>query len=359
MSVIDLRSDTVTLPTEAMLRAMASAPLGDDVYAEDPTVCRLEERAAEMLGKEAAILLPSGTMANLATILAYCPRGRKVLVGDASDIWLWEAGGAAVLGGVVYHTVKTGPRGELSLAELDAAFEDPDDPQCALPGLICTENTHCMSGGYPLSREHLEELQAFARRRSLPLHMDGARLFNAAAATGEEPRGLAAFADSVSFCLSKGLAAPVGSMVVGTSDLVAEVRRLRKMLGGGMRQAGVLAAAGLVALEHSVPRLHEDHHTARRLARGIAGIEGLELLGADELPPTNIVFWTLPAGVSTEVFIEALEGRGVRVAQLGHGRIRAVTHHAITPRDIDTALASIAEVTRELDAKPVASPARG
>jgi threonine aldolase len=344
--VIDLRSDSVTLPPPEMLQAMGRAPLGDDVYGEDPTVNRLEESAAELLGMDAALFVPSGTMANLLALMAHCPRGTKVLAGDRSDLWLWEAGGASVLGGLVYHPVPTQPNGELAIADLDAAIFAQDDPQCAIVRLISIENTHCLCGGRVLELDYLARLAGFSQGRGLALHLDGSRIFNAAVALGRPAREIAAHVDSVAFCLSKGLAAPVGSVLTGSRDFIADARRLRKMVGGGMRQAGVLAAAGLFALEHMIERLAEDHANARRLAAGLAAIPGLRLEPA--VPETNMVFWTLEEpDRPVEPFLRALEQQGVRVLELGKGRLRAVPHYGITADHIDAAIEAVAGALRE------------
>ena len=345
-ATVDLLSDTVTQPTPEMRNAMSRAAVGDDVYGEDPTVNRLEAVAAQRLGKEAAVFVPSGTMANLLAILQHCPRGRKVMVGDQSDAWLWEAGGAAVLGGVVYETVSTQQHGELALSDLEAALDEDDDPQRALPGLLCLENTHCMSGGSPLAVAYLETVQALASRYAIPVHLDGARLFNASVSQGVSPEHIARFADSVSFCLSKGLAAPVGSLVVGTELFARGVRRLRKMVGGGMRQAGIVAAAGIVALETMVERLAEDHANAQRLAQGLRKLPGIDLEA--ETPPTNIVFFRLVAqGWTVRGFLAALEKEGVRLGELGRGRIRAVTHLDSPADHIDKALSVLHRVLHD------------
>jgi threonine aldolase len=337
---VELRSDTFTLPTPEMLRAMVSAELGDDVYGEDPTVRRLEALAARLLGKEAGCLLPSGTMANLTSILAHCPRGSKVIVGDESDIYVYEAGGASVCGGVMYHPIRNRTDGTLDLAQVAAAFPpDPHDPQFAPPALLCLENPQNHSGGRVLPMSYMEDAAALARERGISLHLDGARLFNAALALGLPAADIARHADSVQFCLSKGLGAPVGSMVVGGREFVARVRRLRKMLGGGMRQAGVLAAAGIVALENR-QRLNEDHLTARRLADGLARIPGVEVEPAQ--PRINIVFFRVAMPVAG--FLAAAAAHGVNLAELGPGRIRAVTHVGVTAADIDHTL----EVIRRL-----------
>ncbi len=351
---VDLRSDTVTLPPPGMRDAIARARLGDDVYGEDPTVNRLEALAADLLGMEAALLTTSGTMANLLAMMAHCPRGRKVLVGDLSDMWRWEAHGGSVLAGLAYHPVPTRATGELAIADLERAIDDPTDPQCPIPGLLCLENTHGMCGGRLLSIDYLARAQAFARRHQIPIHLDGARLFNAAVAMKVAPRAIAAFADSVTFCLSKGLAAPVGSILAGRSGVIAAARRLRKMLGGGMRQAGIIAAAGIYALEHMVDRLADDHATARQLADGLRRVPGIEL--EQPAPPTNIVFWRLAEpGARIDAFISALRDEGVRVMELGPGRIRAVTHYGITPDDVVHATAAVARAIDRSQSAPTAS----
>jgi threonine aldolase len=352
--VIDLRSDSVTLPPAAMREAMAGAELGDDVYGEDPTVNRLEELAADRLGTEAAIFVASGTMANLLALMAHCPRGRKVLIGDRSDIWLWEAGGASALGGLVYHPVPTQRDGSLAIADLEACFQDESDPQCAIVGLLCLEDTHCLTGGRALALDDLARVQSFAHHRGLPVHLDGSRLFNAAVAQGVAAREIARHADSVSFCLSKGLCAPVGSMVAGRRDLIAAVRRLRKMVGGGLRQAGVLAAAGIYALDHMIERLAEDHFNARRLAEALAAVPGIRL--DPEPPQTNIVFWSLEdPDLPVALFLRELEAEGVRVMELGRGRIRAVTHYGITTEDVERAAETIQRVTLRRSSMPAGS----
>ena len=337
---IDLRSDTVTLPPPGMLEAIPRAALGDDVYGEDPTVNRLEAMAAEKLGMEAALLVASGTMGNLLAFLAHAPRGCKILLGDQSDAWLWEAGGASALGGLIYHPLPTRAGGELGLEDLEAAILQPEDPQCAAPGVICLENTHCMSGGRILGLDYLAALRRFADRMRLPVHLDGARIFNAAVALGIDVRQIAQYADSVMFCLSKGLAAPVGSILAGSRDFVLRARRWRKMLGGGMRQAGVVAAAGIYGLERMVDRLAEDHRHARRLYDGLAAIDGITV--EPRPPETNIVFWELAdRDLDAASFILALAARDVAVGELGRGRIRAVTHFGITAQDIELAVDAV------------------
>jgi threonine aldolase len=323
-----------------MRDAIRRAELGDDVYGEDPTTNELESYAAELLGKEAAMFVPSGTMANLIALMSHCPRGRKILAGNRSDIWRWEAGGAAVLGGLVYHPVRTQSDGELALEDLEDAIGGDDDPQCAVTGLICLETTHCLCGGKALSLRYLKRVRQFAEAYNLPIHIDGARLFNAAVAMEVEAHEIAAFADTVSVCLSKGLAAPVGSILAGPREFVFEARRLRKMLGGGMRQSGVLGAAGLYALKYMIPRLAEDHIHAKLLASGLREMPGV-LIDA-ELPQSNIVFWRLmESSIRTSDFVSALEREGVRVLELEKDCIRAVTHYGIRSEDVELALQAI------------------
>ncbi|MER6171727.1 low-specificity L-threonine aldolase [Streptosporangium sp. NPDC001681] len=342
---VELRSDTFTTPSPHMLEAMARAEVGDDCYGEDPTVRALERRAAELLGKEAACFLPSGTMANLVCLLAHCPRGSKVIVGDESDIYVYEAGGASVCGGVVYYPLPTAEDGTLALDDVAAAFpDDPEDPQFALPALLCLENPHNRCGGRVLALPYLADAARLVGERGIPLHLDGARLFNAAIAAATPPETIAAHADSVQFCLSKGLGAPVGSVAVGTGPLIRRARRARKMLGGGMRQAGVLAAAGLVALEEMPTRLAEDNANARQLAQGLAELEGVEIASP---PETNMVFFRIThPGVEQRLFISRAEASGVRIAELGHGRIRAVTHSGVDSKDIEYAVEVFAAALR-------------
>jgi threonine aldolase len=348
MPAIDLRSDTVTLPTPAMRAAMARAEVGDDVYGEDPTVNRLEELAAERLGKEAALFVATGTMGNAAALIAHCRRGDDVIVGDLAHIWQAEVGGAARLNGSTLRPVPNLPDGTLDRTRLEHAFASEDIHE-APTGLLCLEDTHNMCGGRVLAAATLRELAAPARRRGVPVHLDGARLFNAAVALGVPVAELAAEADSVMFCLSKGLAAPVGSLLCGRRDCIARARRARKLLGGGMRQVGILAAAGIVALDEMVERLAEDHANARRLAEALAGAPGLELR-LDEVE-TNFVFFHVLDGTGQRTdpapFMAAAAAAGVLVSQGSGGRLRAATHYGIAPADIDRAAAALLRVAHE------------
>jgi len=341
--MIEMRSDTFTLPTAAMMAAMASAPLGDDVYGEDPTVNRLEALAAQRLGKQAACLVPSGTMANLASIMAHAPRGASLIAGSESDIYLYEAAGAAVCGGVSYSAVPNQPDGTLKLTDLTEAIPpDPDDPQFAMPALLCLENTQNRCGGVVLPQQYQAEAYAWAKAHGLNVHLDGARIFNAAVASGLAASEIAKHADSVQFCLSKGLSAPIGSIVAGTTDFVGRVRRIRKMLGGGMRQAGVIAAAGIVALDEMVDRLAVDHELARRLADGLKQMPAIEV---EAEPQTNILLFRVH-DLEWSSFVDAVATAGVALMGFGHGRIRAVTHSGLSADDIDQALEIIAKVLK-------------
>ena len=341
METIDLRSDTVTLPTAAMREAICSAELGDDVFGEDPTTIRLEKIAAERMGKEAAMLVASGTMGNLICVLTHCGRGDEAILGDQSHTFLYEAGGIAALGGVHPHTLPNQPDGTLRLAGIEGAIR-ADNVHFPRTRLICLENTHNRCGGAVLSPEYTEQVTALAHDRGLLLHLDGARVFNAAVALGVDVKELTRHVDSVSFCLSKGLSAPVGSVICGSKQFVAEARRIRKSVGGGMRQCGIIAAAGIEALENMTARLADDHANAKRLAEGIAEIEGLAV--EPERVQTNIVFFGLVGGaVTAEQLVTRLNDRGVRILQLGPARVRAVTHYGIEAEDIEAALTALRE----------------
>ena len=335
MKPIDLRSDTVTLPTPEMRRAIAEAALGDDVYGEDPTVNRLEALAAEKVGKAAAMLVASGTMGNLCALLAHCARGDEAIVGDEAHIYHYEAGGASVLGGIALHPVPTAPNGELPLEALAGAIRDPNDEHEAITRLICLENTHNRCGGVVLSPAYMRAVRDFARPRGLLVHLDGARIFNAAVALGVDVRELTQHVDSVMFCLSKGLAAPVGSILAGDVAFIARARRMRKLVGGGMRQAGIIAAAGIVALEQMVARLAEDHANARMLADGLATFPQIAI--DLETVQSDIVIFKLRDG-EPGAFVRALAERGLLVGEIGRGYIRAVTHYGIDASDIEEAL---------------------
>ncbi len=341
MPAIDLRSDTVTQPTDAMRRAMAEAVLGDDVFGEDPTVGRLEKLAATITGKEAALFVPSGTMANLVSLLTHCGRGDEIILGDQAHIFYYEQGGSAQVGGIHPRTVPNQPDGTLDLDALRHAVR-PDDPHFPCTRLIALENTHNRCNGSPLPPAYLEQVAALAAEHGLKIHVDGARIFNAAEALGVPVANLAANADSLSFCLSKGLAAPVGSLVCEDRDFIARARRQRKVLGGGMRQAGVLAAAGIVALETMTARLAEDHANARHLADGLSERPGIQL--APAIVRTNIVYINLsPSAPPAAQIVGRLQDRGILVLPTGPQQLRAVTHYGISRENIDRALNSVFE----------------
>ncbi len=343
MNYIDLRSDTVTKPTPAMWEAMARADVGDDVYGEDPTINRLQEMAAERVGKEAALFLPSGTMGNLSAILAHCGRGDEVILGDKAHSFLLEAGGISALGGIHSRQLPNQPDGTLALDDIRLAIRS-DDAHFPISRLVTLENTHNRCGGAALSVEYTRSVGDLAHEHDLLLHIDGARLFNAVVAQGVDACALAAPADSVTFCLSKGLCAPVGSLLCGSTEFISRAHRMRKQLGGGMRQAGVLAAAGIVALETMVERLAEDHQRARMLAEGLATIHGLVL--DPDTPRTNMIFCSLADAVlmNASQVVAALAERGVRVGAVGTRRFRLVTHYWIGDGDVSQAVEAFREV---------------
>lgn len=332
--MIDLRSDTVSLPTPAMRRAMAEAEVGDDVFGEDPTINRLQEIAAAKLGKEAALFVPSGTMGNLTAVLAQCGRGDEVIMGNLGHTFLFEAGGVAALGGVTPYTLNNQPDGTLKLEDIRQAIRD-DNIHYPVSRLIILENTHNRCGGVPLTLEYTRMVGKLARSYNLKLHIDGARIFNASVALGVSALELAEPADSITFCLSKGLCAPVGSVLCGSKEFIYKGRRIRKQLGGGMRQAGILAAAGIVALETMVDRLTEDHSRAKKIAEKLGNICGLHL--DNGIPPTNMVFISLDDSIkhtSSEV-AAFLKREGILVSTVGERRFRLVTHYWINDNDID------------------------
>jgi threonine aldolase len=355
MKTIDLRSDTVTLPTPAMREAIYRAELGDDVFGEDPTTNRLEKLAAQQMGKEAALLVASGTMGNLVCLLTQCGRGDEVILGDQSHTFFYEAGGMSALGGIHPHTVANQPDGTMRLEDVEAAIRG-DDVHFPRTRLICLENTHNRCGGSALTPKYTDAVARLAKDRGLAVHLDGARIFNAAVALGVDVKELTRSVDSLSFCLSKGLSAPIGSVVCGSKKFIAQARRIRKVLGGGMRQSGIIAAAGIVALEQMVERIAEDHKNARHLAEGIARIKGLSIDLAccrvlrreaqrQAKTQTNIVYFELASErLTAERLVTGLAKKGIRLLAVGPRRLRAVTHYGITTEDIDLTLAALAEL---------------
>ncbi len=355
---IDLRSDTVTHPTQAMRRAMADAVVGDDVFGDDPTVIALEERAADLLGKDAGLFVASGTMGNLVSMMAHLGRGQEVIAGKEHHLVIDEAAGHAVIVGVSARALEDQADGTLDLHAIDAAFRDPNDVHEPLSGLVTLENTHAHSMARPLTPTYEREVALVAHRHGVPLHIDGARFWNAVVAQRDEGvtgRDLAAPADSVTFCLSKALGCPVGSVVVGSREFIARARRARKMVGGGMRQAGVLAAAGLVALSDGpdgmIDRLADDHANARRLAEALADMDGVRSPGGIAQPTTgrldpgrvatNFVLFTVDR--DRRAFLDALAARNVWMVEYAHGQVRAVTHNDVSAADIDTVIAATRE----------------
>jgi threonine aldolase len=335
---IDLRSDTVTKPTPAMRAAMAAAEVGDDAYGDDPTVNRLEARAADIVGKEAAVFVPSGTMANLVAMLSHTKPGDEVILGDQSHAFQYEVGGVARVAGLVTRTLTNREDGSIDPDELAGAIR----AQTAYsPGtrLLCLENTHNRCGGAAIPPATLQELAGIAQRHGLAVHLDGARLFNASVALGVSPTELAETCDSVSFCFSKGLGCPVGSVLCGSREFIARARRFRRLLGGGMRQAGVLAACALHALDHHIERLAVDHANARRLADGLAAIGPFRPIP----PQTNIVVADVTEG-RVEDWLAAFEQSGVLAGGFGRRRFRMVTHLDVNREDIDDALARISRI---------------
>lgn len=334
MRYIDLRSDTVTQPTDAMRQAMLHAEVGDDVYGEDPGVNALEAFGARLLGKQAALFVPSGTMSNLLAVMSHCQRGEGAILGNAAHIYRYEAQGSAVLGSVALQPLPMQRDGTLAFDDIKAALA-PDDAHFVQTRLICLENTH---NGKVLPLSYLQEMGAFVAERGLKLHLDGARLFNAAVASETPVEVIAAPFDSISICLSKGLGAPVGSLLVGSHDFIARARRLRKMLGGGMRQAGILAQAGLFALEQHVTRLADDHRRAKRLAEGLAALPGIELDLL--LVQSNMVFLRLHEGESAPL-LAFMKERGILFS--GYGELRLVTHLQINDDDIEEVIDAFTE----------------
>lgn len=340
---IDLRSDTVTLPTEAMRAAMAAAEVGDDVYREDPTVNRLEALAASTVGKEAGLFVPSGTMGNLIAVLAHCGRGAEVIVGDKSHTYLNEAGGVSVLGGVHTMSVPNRQDGSIALDDIQAAIRS-EDIHYPITRLICLENTHNVCGGTVLTEAYTREVADLAHSKDIQLHIDGARIFNAAVALGIPAASLAQPADSITFCLSKGLSAPVGSVLCGNADFISNALRIRKLLGGGMRQAGILAAAGIVALETLVERISEDHARTRTLAEALAALPGVVL--DPRIPPTNMIYFMLTrqAPIDGSALVHSLEDRKVIMSASRSGRFRLVLHADIDDAALEHTIKAFREI---------------
>ncbi len=342
MDYVDLRSDTVTKPTPEMREAMAEAEVGDDVYMDDPTVNELQGKAALMLGKEDSLFVPSGTMGNLLALLVHCQRGDEAIVGDQSHIYVNEAGGMSALGGIHPHPIKNQADGTLALDDIRASIQT-EDVHHTITRLICIENTHNICGGIPLTPEYTAQVGKLAKENNLLFHIDGARIFNAAAALNVNVKELTAPADTVMFCLSKGLVAPVGSMLVGTKKFITRARHLRKMLGGGMRQAGILAAAGLISLEKMTGRLGQDHARAKNLYEGLKQVKGLKL---EASPSSNMIYFDLADEVrlSQGQIMDEMKKRGVLVDVSGPYLFRLVTHYWVDDAGVERAVKAFGEV---------------
>ena len=342
-NLIDLRSDTVTQPTPAMRKVMAEAEVGDDVFGEDPTVNALQEKVAHLLGKEASLFVPSGTMANQLSIKSHTQSGDEVIIELSSHPYNFEGGAGAALSGIQFQCLK-GVRGILDASQIEEAIR-PDDHHFPVTRLVCLENTHNRGGGsiYPL--EKISEIYRLAKSKGLLLHLDGARLWNASMATGIKPEEYAQWADSVSVCLSKGLGAPIGSLVAGSKSFIDRVHRFRKMFGGGMRQAGIIAAAGIYALDHHIERLKDDHQNARRLAVGLKEFKGVSI--DPKHVETNIVIFDVSnTGMTGAQVSEAMKKEGVLIHAFSRTQIRLVTHLDITSEDIETALKAFEKLLR-------------
>jgi threonine aldolase len=339
MEYVDLRSDTVTKPTPEMREAMAEAEVGDDVYRDDPTVNRLEALAADILGKEASLFVPSGTMGNLIALLVHCQRGHEVIVGNLSHIYLNEAGGMSALGGIQPCPIQNQSDGTLALDDILASIRT-EDVHHPITRLICLENTQNICGGVPLTPEYTRQVGDLAHRNDLFLHIDGARIFNSAAAQNVSVKELVKPADSVMFCLSKGLAAPLGSMLVGTQQFITRARHIRKMLGGGMRQVGIVAAAGLISLERMTKRLADDHARAKKLAEGLRQVDGLVV--DTNSPYTNMVYLNLSEAVSVNApqITQKMKDFGILVDPENARRFRLVTHYWIDEAAVEKTISA-------------------
>lgn len=344
MNFVDLRSDTVTKPTPEMREVMAEAEVGDDVYGDDPMVNQLQVKAVEMLGKEAALFVPSGTMGNLLALLVHCSRGEEVICGDKSHIYVNEAGGMAALGGIFPHPIANQTDGTLRLEDIRASIQ-PDDSHRTITRLVCIENTQNMCGGVVLSVDYTKQVGQLAKENGLKFHIDGARIFNAAAALDVDIKELVAPADSVMFCLSKGLVAPIGSMLVGSKEFIARAHRLRKMLGGGMRQVGVMAAAGLVSLEKMTGRLKQDHAQAKNLYEGLKQVKGLRL---EAEPASNMVYFTLADHIklTENQIIAEMKKHGVMVDWSAPRQFRLVTHYWVDDAGVEKTVKAFGEVLK-------------
>ena len=339
---IDLRSDTVTQPSRLMLDELTRAPLGDDVFEEDPTVNALEDKAAKLLGKEKALLVPSGTMGNLIAVLVHCPRGTEVILGDCSHTFIYEAGGISAFGGVHSHQLKNETDGTIKIASIENAIRQ-DNVHFPQTALICIENTQNMCFGAPVSSSYMHDISSLAEKNNLRIHTDGARIFNAAVALDINVQELTQYTDSITFCLSKGLSAPIGSVLCGTGEFIHEARRVRKALGGGMRQAGIIAASGSVALDQNIKQLSADHDNAQYLAEGINKITYLDI-DIDRIR-TNILYFTINhESISGSGFVDLMHDKGIKFFEVSKNKFRLVTHSGINHDDVKYVIKMFNEV---------------
>ena len=331
--IIDLRSDTVTLPSKEMMTSIINSKLGDDVFQEDPTVNKLENRAAELVGKESAILVPSGTMGNLISILVHAPRGTEVILGDKSHTFIYEAGGISAFGGIHSHQLKNNTNGTIDLDRIQNAIRD-DNVHFPRTSLISLENTHNMCYGTPITEKYIKSVKKIADIYSLPIHIDGARIFNSAISQEVDVKQLTGNIDSITFCLSKGLAAPIGSVLCGSKTFINEARRIRKALGGGMRQAGIIASAGLFSLKKFDKQIRFDHNNAQMLAKGINEIDGLRI-DIDKVK-TNIIYFSIDSEIMNgNELVTLMNSHNIKFFEVSKNRFRLVTHYVINKLDID------------------------
>ena len=338
--MIDLRSDTVTLPSNEMKEFMLSAPLGDDVYGEDPSINLLEEKVSSLFGKQSAVFVPSGTMANLISVLTHCSRGEEVLLGDKSHIFKYEAGGTSIFGGIPSHQLPNNDDGTININHIIKSIHQDNDEHQTITRLLCLENTHNLCYGTAIELQYFEEVKSAIKPFNIKLHIDGARIFNASIALNEPVRAFAQKADSISCCLSKGLSCPSGSLIIGDSDFILRARRLRKALGGGMRQAGILAAAGIYALDNMIDRLKEDHRNAKNLAKELYEINHIEI-DLNKVS-TNLVFFDLQTNkMSDNEFIKKLLNQDIKIDSKGDCKFRLATHSGFRNNDIEKVIKAI------------------
>jgi len=338
--MIDLRSDTVTMPSDEMKQFMFNAPLGDDVYGDDPTINSLERKSSDIFGKEASLFVPSGTMANLISVLTHCNRGDEIILGNKSHIFVYEAGGSSVFGGVHSHQLNNNDDGTIDLNDIKNSVRNIEDAHHPKSRLVCLENTHNICYGVPINENYFNKVKQIVDQHNLKLHIDGARIFNAAVALNTTVKKLAKNADSITCCLSKGLAAPVGSLIMGNKDFISKARHIRKALGGGMRQSGLLASAGIYSFNNMIERLEEDHNNAQLLALGLSEIDEIKI-DLDKIY-TNIIFFNLQnTSIKDAELISQLLNNNIKIDSKGNRKFRMVTHYGIEKNDISTVVNQI------------------